>query len=255
VAAPPPNVALDAITSALLEATNFIEVARAICRLGREVFELTQCAVVLTSSAGRPVLGVDNVADITDEHRLEFFRETWVLDPLLREVLIHHAPVGDELMGQKRFMKLARDTGYTGPQVYTLMLPIVSTIGILGVIRFGNSARFTRLQRRDLAVLASHASVRLAKMGVTAVIDSPLGRLTSRQREVAQLAANGRNNFEIHEALDIKLDTVKKHLKDVFRKLGVASRTELAVLLSQLGPLLDVPLGVTRLADVTITRR
>jgi DNA-binding CsgD family transcriptional regulator len=55
-------------------------------------------------------------------------------------------------------------------------------------------------------------------------------RLTRREREVAQLACEGRSNKEIAENACLSLQTVKKHLYSVFRKLEVPSRTRLVAL-------------------------
>jgi DNA-binding CsgD family transcriptional regulator len=55
-------------------------------------------------------------------------------------------------------------------------------------------------------------------------------RLTRREREVAQLACEGHSNKEIAENACLSLQTVKKHLHSVFRKLQVPSRTRLIAL-------------------------
>jgi DNA-binding CsgD family transcriptional regulator len=55
-------------------------------------------------------------------------------------------------------------------------------------------------------------------------------RLTRREREVAQLACEGRSNKEIAENACLSLPTVKKHLHSVFRKLQVPSRSRLVAL-------------------------
>jgi len=55
-------------------------------------------------------------------------------------------------------------------------------------------------------------------------------RLTRREREVAQLACEGHSNKEIAENACLSLQTVKKHLHSVFRKLEVPSRTRLVAL-------------------------
>ena len=55
-------------------------------------------------------------------------------------------------------------------------------------------------------------------------------RLTRREREVAQLACEGRSNKEIAQKACLSLQTVKKHLHSVFRKLEVPSRSRLVAL-------------------------
>jgi DNA-binding CsgD family transcriptional regulator len=52
--------------------------------------------------------------------------------------------------------------------------------------------------------------------------------LTQRQQEVAQLVAEGLTNPEIAERLVITRETVKTHLSNIFSKLGIAGRWELA---------------------------
>lgn len=52
--------------------------------------------------------------------------------------------------------------------------------------------------------------------------------LTDTEREVALLAASGKTNPQIAEQLFMSRGTVKMHLSSVYRKLGVANRTELA---------------------------
>jgi DNA-binding NarL/FixJ family response regulator len=45
---------------------------------------------------------------------------------------------------------------------------------------------------------------------------------------VAALVADGRSNPEIARELYITLNTVETHMRNIFAKLGVASRLELA---------------------------
>ncbi len=52
--------------------------------------------------------------------------------------------------------------------------------------------------------------------------------LTSTERQVAELAAEGRSNRQIAQHLFVTLPTVETHLRHAFRKLGIASRGELA---------------------------
>ncbi|MCQ8873837.1 response regulator transcription factor [Mesorhizobium sp. LMG17149] len=58
-----------------------------------------------------------------------------------------------------------------------------------------------------------------------------LGRLTSRQKEVLRLMAEGYSNKEIARSLEIAEATTKIHAAAVLRELGARNRTEAAVLL------------------------
>ena len=57
---------------------------------------------------------------------------------------------------------------------------------------------------------------------------APSDGLTSREREVALLVADGLRSREVAERLGIASQTVKSHLKTIFDKLGVRNRVELA---------------------------
>jgi DNA-binding CsgD family transcriptional regulator len=57
-----------------------------------------------------------------------------------------------------------------------------------------------------------------------------IARLTRRERQIAQLACEGRSNKEIAQNASVSLPTVKKHLHSVFRKLAVPSRSRLVAL-------------------------
>ncbi len=50
--------------------------------------------------------------------------------------------------------------------------------------------------------------------------------LSGREREVLQLLTDGQDNHAIAASLGISINTVEKHLKSIYKKLGVTSRTE-----------------------------
>jgi DNA-binding NarL/FixJ family response regulator len=58
--------------------------------------------------------------------------------------------------------------------------------------------------------------------------DSSAVALTRRERDVVRLVADGRSNDEIGVSLGISTKTVEGHLRRLFDRLGVQSRTELA---------------------------
>ena len=53
--------------------------------------------------------------------------------------------------------------------------------------------------------------------------------LTQRQREVAEMVAQGASNKQIARSLDISDSTVKAHLTAIFEKLGTSDRLQLAL--------------------------
>jgi DNA-binding NarL/FixJ family response regulator len=59
--------------------------------------------------------------------------------------------------------------------------------------------------------------------------------LTTREQNVLELLALGRSNKDIGLALDIGETTVKSHLRSIFAKLGVVSRTEAISVASRRG--------------------
>jgi DNA-binding NarL/FixJ family response regulator len=50
--------------------------------------------------------------------------------------------------------------------------------------------------------------------------------LTSRQREIIPLLAEGMPNKRIADTLGVTEGTIKQHLKDLFRRLGASNRTQ-----------------------------
>ena len=54
--------------------------------------------------------------------------------------------------------------------------------------------------------------------------------LTARERQITRVLSEGATNKEIGRRLRLAEGTVKVHLHHIYRKLGIANRTELAVL-------------------------
>jgi len=76
--------------------------------------------------------------------------------------------------------------------------------------------------------------------------------LTTRELMVMQEVANGKNDREIGEHLHIATDTVKYHLKQVYQKLAVHSRTRAAISLVLMG-LVEPPRPLLPEANVDST--
>ncbi len=64
--------------------------------------------------------------------------------------------------------------------------------------------------------------------GPTGAGQSPLDRLTQREREIARWVAHGLSNAEIAARLGISARTVGTHLSNIYQTVGVPNRTKLA---------------------------
>lgn len=80
------------------------------------------------------------------------------------------------------------------------------------------------LSRRLLAKLLSNA------YGRSVNPSSPATQLTIRQRQIVGLVSTGMSNRDIAAKLFITDATVRAHLNDIFKKLGLHDRVELALL-------------------------
>ncbi len=81
-------------------------------------------------------------------------------------------------------------------------------------------------ERLGAPLWADKARAELARIGGRRAV---VGELTEAERRVATLAAAGRTNREIADTLFMSVRTVEGHLSHVYGKLGVRSRTELAL--------------------------
>ncbi|WP_424187040.1 AAA family ATPase [Actinokineospora sp. G85] len=88
---------------------------------------------------------------------------------------------------------------------------------------------FTRLGAAPLAATAAN-ELRASGAAVTAPprpVTDPLAGLTSQQREIVRLAAQGLRNREIAEQLFLSPRTVGSHLHNAYPKLGISGRHQL----------------------------
>jgi two-component system nitrate/nitrite response regulator NarL len=64
---------------------------------------------------------------------------------------------------------------------------------------------------------------------VLASSESALTRLSPRELQVLEMTSHGFTNTQIARGLDVTVHAVKFHLGSIYKKLGVANRTEAAV--------------------------
>jgi DNA-binding NarL/FixJ family response regulator len=101
------------------------------------------------------------------------------------------------------------------------------------LLAFGATAILAReTQKRDILTaihLASRGMHVLPGAG-GAVSEEPYGPdlLTEREAEVLELLQQNLSNAEIAQKLTVGVETVRTHARNIYRKLGVASRRDLA---------------------------
>jgi ATP/maltotriose-dependent transcriptional regulator MalT len=76
-----------------------------------------------------------------------------------------------------------------------------------------------------LSVNRGDRRLTIRRAGHTLLLDEEIATLTPRERQIVDQLAEGRSNDEIAERLTIATTTVRKHLENIYAKLGVNTRT------------------------------
>lgn len=227
---------LDVVGMQLNQAERFVDAATMVCDESRHLGVPTT-AVALHFARGPVALCVDNSVAANDEQRMAFMSQhTWD----------HHAI----------FRLLREHGGLRGAEAdpLTFASPVIGPTGWFATIIHRHVQPAAIVLERELAMLSTQLSVWCTERGVSAVPDSQIDALTTRQYRIAELAARGLTNYDIADELGISVNTVKVRLKQIFIRVNAANRTELANVLRRLAPLQDVPVGISRRATVSITR-
>lgn len=146
------------------------------------------------------------------------------LDPTVRLVLLTRRPSERQALGAL----VAGARGYCSRDIEPALIRRAVEVVERGEIWIGRQVVPVLLRR--LTALSGRNG-----QGATAVDAEPLPYLAPREREIALLVGKGANNKEIASELAISEATVKAHLTSVFRKLKVANRLHLALVVTQHG--------------------
>lgn len=115
--------------------------------------------------------------------------------------------------------------------------PLVEALLDIGVAGFIPKSSDSKIMFSALRLVLA-GGVYIPQQVLSSYADVPdgsvLSRLTERQREVLQLLSEGKSNKQICRDLDLSEGTVKVHLNAIYRVLGVANRTEAALLARRL---------------------
>ena len=99
-------------------------------------------------------------------------------------------------------------------------LPVTPRRTMRLVLFRGPGADFTGRDRAVLALLRPHLRELYRDR-----LDAKAPSLTGRQQQLLRLAADGHTNLQIARRLAISEGTVRKHMENIFDRLGVTSRT------------------------------
>lgn len=150
--------------------------------------------------------------------------------------------------------QLARESRAQHPQIPVLVLTTFDDIpSVLGAMRAGANGYLVKSARRDELISAvrtvaeggcylhpriAHAVLGELHHGAVATTPVPL-QLSPRESHLLRCLASGMVNPEIARELHVSVGTVKQVLSQLFQKLGVRDRTQLAAEAARRG--LDEP--------------
>jgi DNA-binding CsgD family transcriptional regulator len=80
-------------------------------------------------------------------------------------------------------------------------------------------------ERSGAVIWAERARADIAALGLRR---GPVGELTPMENRIARTVADGATNREAAASLFLSQRTIEFHLRNVYRKLGISSRTEAA---------------------------
>ncbi len=177
-----------------------------------------------------PLLGGEKARVFLMADLRRFATEPMEANPVMRtflqeEAALHEAQVVDNATWRRLCPRADHGHVLVGP-----LLQGGELYGILAVTRQDTQAPFGPTELRLMNRIALYASNRLAQIPGEGEAEAlPWSDLSPRERDVAGYVRQGLRNTEIADRLSLSEHTVKQNLKSVFRKLGLRSRTELAL--------------------------
>ena len=139
--------------------------------------------------------------------------------PLVRILLLSDRPDEEEGL---TFIKLGI-SGYANTYISPARLSEAVNVISHGAVWLGQKV----MQRLILETYAR------AKEKAASNSEEKLGKLTKREREIAELVSQGQSNLEVAANLGITERTVKAHLSSIYEKTKTRSRLNLALLINR----------------------
>ncbi len=100
--------------------------------------------------------------------------------------------------------------------------PFIAVILVLVVISI--AMLWIRIEKQKMDAIISILKTNLAATSNDR--ETKLNELSAKQREVFDLIVDGKSNKEIIAEMVIELSTLKSHINQIYKKLGISSRRE-----------------------------
>ena len=172
-----------------------------------------------------------------------------------RDALAHSKPFAEQLRRNKDLLQIhlldslaAKHLGLDADAMFRECLFLIETLNLKRLLadthpqltEWSQSLRTKDGQLERLPTSGQPPTAPLRSAGHTAAKQvAPSILLTPKERDVLRLLANNLSNKEIAMALDLSVQTVKWHLKNLFGKLNAGSRKHLVDRARILGIILD----------------
>jgi len=161
------------------------------------------------------------------------------VDPVMHYVMEHHVPAHEAMVlpaGGWKQCELYQRCCASYDHEHIMTGPLVGGGRLIGSVHFarvGETSAFTAQDLGVLSALCAHVLACLAGLRVTSTQHclQLANVLTPRERQVAELVAQGLTNAQIGAQLWITTNSVKQALKRMYRKLQVSSRAEMVAYL------------------------
>ncbi|MFN8160011.1 MAG: response regulator transcription factor [Solirubrobacterales bacterium] len=148
-----------------------------------------------------------------------------------------HVALIDLFLGEESGAELCEAMRRASPRTRVLLISGAGQISAEAASAAGASG----FVLKDWSAPDVARAVRMVGRGMTVFATGPEEdaepHLSSREREVLSLMADGATNKEIAERLFLSPHTVKDHTSALYRKLGVRNRTEAVQRAQRLGPI------------------
>ncbi len=187
-------------------------------------------SVVLALFEDIVALGLQTLID--EDPSLELRDARVAPEELSRSLDAHHPQVAILNYGSLASPLQIRDLSRAYPDTRLVVLANRPTASeCRQMLAFGATACLAKnTEARDVLHAIHLASRGLTVLPPTALSGDHIGGpeiLTPREAEVLDLLQGGRSNAEIAQSLHVGVETVRTHVRRVYRKLGVSTRREL----------------------------